>query len=130
MTNVLPVKWKHHEKRLRLMLADIESPAHAQRVRRALGEYANQLSPSPKQCLPQYFIGILKQRYMLPGGPSKRSDQHLMSDHAFMRALERVYNIDIGKLKELVMQDISDNKNFDFVGKEGILITILPKIKQ
>lgn len=60
---------------------------------------------------------------------SSKKITHNLTDHAFTRALQRLYGIDIDKLKDYVVADIQSNREFELIRATDseTIVTILKK---
>ena|SRR3990167_8690356 len=68
------------------------------------------------------FIRITDEEYP----DRKNTRRHKMSDHAFVRAIELLYDFDINELKDKAIKECGD-KNFKFItAGKGKIVTVVP----
>lgn len=85
------------------------------------------VTPPPAQQVVQLAIYLLKKRFLSTTGalPDDRDD-HYLTDHAFVRALFRVYDLDIKAMKDMVMDEIAKRSGeFTIVQANGKALTVL-----
>jgi hypothetical protein len=77
----------------------------------------------------QYFLNQEVKRH-IPEHKTKRDSAHMLTDHATLRSMERMYGIDIIKLKDYILNDLIQDRNFELVRsiETNQVITILRKI--
>jgi len=110
---------------LEMMMDFVKTPSHAARVRGKLNDLVNEL-PNDKKPVAQLAIYLLKKKFNLPKMPTR---SHMLTDHAFCRVLERGYGINMDRLKDIAYRDFADKKEFNFLGNEEMVFTVIKKVK-
>lgn len=101
------------------------------RVRRDLAAYAERNGKKVRQLchFASWLVRIHCEKHMhVPARTYGPADDHILTDHALVRALQRAYGVDIKVLKDMVYSDVIEGRKFDFAGREGKILTILPKV--
>ncbi|MBN8900919.1 MAG: hypothetical protein J0H19_24055 [Rhodospirillales bacterium] len=99
-----------------------------QRIRRRLNDLARKLGPHKKQ----YVFAVLCIVKKIGADVSNSSgafqpyDAHVVSDHAFCRALERFYGVDVRAMKDQIKRELVDDERAVPVKSDGKIITFLP----
>lgn len=101
------------------------------RVKACLGKLAATLSSKNAAVVQyvQYFLNQEVKRH-IPEYKTRRDSVHILTDHATIRSMERMYGIDIPKLKDYILNDLMQNRNFEPVRclDTNQVITILRKL--
>lgn len=130
-----------HNKELHLPLAIIKrwvekmptpTPERFMAMRIALGDLQRKC-PDRIKPLPQMAIFYLKNRFLSDiqkmQEAGEKSRHPILTDHAFVRSLERLYGIDVMALKDHVLTDIRANRTFEKITADtGQIITVFKKV--
>lgn len=116
---------RHWDPALRKAANLIKSAEQARGSREKLNAYLKQL-PHKHQWMVSHTIAHIKNKFWLDN-PGKSN--HLLSDHGFCRSLERIYGVNVDKLKDMVVNDMLNNREYRFVGNEEKIFTVLKGVK-
>lgn len=129
---VVPANFKlykpHVEKEFRFLNNHFlnRTPDYYTNVRNSLNDFRLKV-PRKYDGLVCVFINILKQ-YQLAAGQvpqeSLQNKKHKLSDHAFCMALVRMYDVDLMKVKDRVVEDIKRH-NVKYAEHSGTITTVL-----
>lgn len=102
------------------------------RINKKLHKYTMEL-PNKYRVLVQLAQCVLREEYVKYSQNQAEiselcSKKHILTDHAFVRGLERIYGINVLRLKDYVLHDIYSKREFEPVTLEdGQIITIMKK---
>jgi len=97
------------------------------RARRDLQEYGVTLKGKTAQCIVNMTIMALKLRGQDLGAERYASlETHPVTDHAFIRYVERVHGVDIKALKDTVLEEHKTQDKVVAVWRGGGIVTFLP----
>lgn len=98
------------------------------RIRARLNDYIRTLPPKKYGygCAAVYVVKKIMAKNGHQEYVRKKDTYHKsLTDHAFCRALERFYGVDVNALKDQVLNDMEENENMRPIVKDGMIVTFV-----